>query len=287
MKPYFKKEECILITKALTSSLRGIAIIIVTIGIFTGAQSQDKAAMVKEFNEVMSFSVQPWLHYTTYTTMEASPVLQQADTLSDRGEFYKNGNDIYYGSSQEEMFLEDSFFIRINNERKTISISKVNVDTKDKMNVLPLSAHKMQKLFQKEYLISKTAVGSASSRLNFQPASQGLSGITIEIAVQYSNEKKLPELMQLDVNMKQAVTDEMVQQVKSSSARNAQLVQNIDGQPYLVRHQSVTVRFENIDNSKDKAMQIPSWKSRISYNPADGIFSGEGSYSDYEITKTF
>jgi len=280
--------ECILSTgEILRTHLRRILITIIAVAIFTGAQSQDKAAMVKEFNEVMSFSVQHWLHYTTYTTMEASPVLQQADTLSDKGEFFKNGNDIYYRSSQEEMFLEDSFFIRINNEKKTISISKVNVDTKEKMNLLPLSTRKMQKLFQKEYVISKSAVGAESSRLNFQPASQGLSGITIEIAVQYSNEKKLPELMQLDVNMKQAATDEMVQQVKSSSARNAQLVQMIDGQPYLVRHQSVTIRFENIDNSKEKAMQIPSWKSRIDFNPTVGVFRGKGNFSDYEITKTF
>lgn len=272
--------------KVLRTYLRRIFITIIAIAIFTGAQSQDKASLVKEFNKVMSFSVQPYLHYITHTTMEASPVLQPADTLSDTGEFYKNGNDIYYISSQEEMFLEDSFFIRINNEKKTISISKVNVDTKDKMNVLPLNAHKMQKLFQKEYLISKTAAGSASSRLNFQPASQGLPGITIEIAVQYSNEKKLPELMQLDVNMKQAVTDEMVQQVKSNS-KEKQLIQFIDGIAYLVHRQSVTIRFENIDYSKEKATQIPSWKSRIGFNPADGVFTGKDKYSDYEITKTF
>lgn len=273
--------------KVLKNCLRKVTLMIIAIGIFTGVQSQDTASLVKEFNKVMSFSVQPYLHYTTYTKMEASPVLQQEDTLSDEGEFFKNGNDIYYKSSREEMFLEDSFFIRINDEKKTIWVSKVDVNTKDKMNVLPLSVTKMRKLFQKEFVISKTTVNKESSRLNFHPSSGSLSGISIEIGLQYSNEKKLPELMQLDVNMKQPATDEVVQQVKSRSPHGAQLVQVIEGQPYILRHQGVTIRFENIDHSKEKAMQIPSWKNRISFNQADGVFIGKGIYSDYEVTKTF
>jgi hypothetical protein len=272
--------------RVLKTCVRNVALIIIAIIIFASARSQDKASLVKEFNKVMSFSVQPYVHYTTYTTMEASPVLQKEDTLSDKGEFFKNGNDIYYRSSTEEMFLEDSFFIRISNEKKTIWISKVDVTSKDKMNLLPLSRGKMQKLFEKEYAVSKIAVNDKSSRLNFHPSSQGLSGITTDIGLQYSDKRKTPELMQLTVSMKQAATDEMVQQVKNNSEER-KLIQVIDGQTYLVRQQSVTIRFENMDYSKKKAMQIPSWKSRVSFNPADGDFTGKGSYSDYEITKTF
>ena len=259
---------------------------IVAIAIFTAAQSQDKASLVKEFNKVMSFAVQPYLYYTTRITMEASPVLQPADTLSDMGEFYKNGNDIYYSNMHEEVFLEDSFFIRINNEKKTIWISKVNVDSKDNMNVLPLSTAKIQRLFEKEYIINKIAVNDRSSRLNFRPFSQNASGLTTEIGLQYSNKNNTPELMELAITMKQAVSDEMVQQVKSNG-KERQLIQVIDGLPYLVHHQSVKIRFEEIDYSKEKAVQIPSWKSRIGFDPADGVFSGKNNYSDYEITKTF
>lgn len=280
---YFTKKQ-----RTLTSRnwILRFAIMIIYIGLSAGARSQDKATLVREFNKVMSFSVQPFLHYTTITKMDASPILQETDTLSVKGEFFKNGNNIYYRSSQEEMFVEDSFFIRIDNEKKTILISKVDVDTKDKMNLLPLSTRKMQKLFEKEYAVSKIAVDEKSSRLNFHASSENLSGITTDIGLQYSDKKKTPELMQLIVRMKQPATDEMVQQVKSNS-QERQLIQVIDGQPYLVRRQSVTIRFEDIDYSKEKAMQIPSWQNRIGFNPADGVFTGKNKYSDYEITKTF
>ena len=283
----FIKKPGTSIGMTLGNCIKKAALMIIAIGAFGSAQSQDTASLVKEFNKVMSFSVQPYLHYTAYTKMEASPVLQKEDTLSDEGEFFKNGNEIYYKSRKDEMFLEDSFYIRIDNEKKTILISKVNVDTKDKMNVLPLSAIKMRKLFQKEYVISKTAVNASSSRLNFHPSSASFTGLTTDIALQYSNKKKMPELMQLNVNMKQAVTEEMAKQVKSGKLEGAQLIQVSNGQPYLMRHQSVTIHFENIDYSKEKAMQIPSWKSRISFNPEDGVFTGKDKYSDYEITKTF
>jgi len=283
---YFIKPPRISTGKVLRTFLRRMIVTIIAVAILTGVQSQDKASLIKEFNKVMSFSVQPYLHYITHTTMEASPVLQLADTLSDKGEFYKNGNDIYYRNTSEEMFLEDSFFIRINNEKKTIWISKVDVTSKDKMNLLPLSHGKMQKLFEKEYAVSKIAVNKESSRLNFNPFSQSFSAITTNIGLQYSNKNKIPELLQLTVSMKQPVSDETVKQVKSSSEEK-QLIQVIDGLPYLVRRQSVTIRFEDIDYSKEKAMQIPSWKSRIGFNQADGVFTGKDKYSDYEITKTF
>ncbi|MGN6340457.1 MAG: hypothetical protein ACTHML_05820 [Ginsengibacter sp.] len=282
---YFIKMQPPSTGKVLRTFLRRMIVTIIAVAIFTGVQSQDKASLIKEFNEVMSFSVQPYVHYITHTTMEASPVLQPADTLSDTGEFYKNGNDIYYRSSNEEMFLEDSFFIRINNEKKAIWISKVDVTSKDKMNLLPLSHGKIQKLFEKEYAVSKIAVNKESSRLNFNP-SQSFSAITTNIGLQYSNKNKTPELLQLTVSMKQPASDETVKQVKSSG-KEKQLIQVIDGLPYLVRRQSVTIRFEDVDYSKEKAMQIPSWKSRIGLNQADGVFTGKDKYSDYEITKTF
>lgn len=252
-----------------------------------GAKAQDTTALLKEFNKVMSFAVQPYVHYIAYTKMEAVPVMQPEDTLNMQGEFYKNETSLYYSNRQEEMFLEDSFFIQINHDRKSIWISRLDVDTKEKMNVIPLSNKKLHELFLKKYTISKTEVNENSNRLNFESKqhSDSLPEIMVNIALQYSRKKFMPEQWEMNVKMKQAITEEMAQQFKSQGAE--QVVKSINGNNYFMRDQHVTVTFGSIDNSKEKAMQMPSWKQKLDYNTNSNEFSAKNMYSDYEITKTF
>jgi uncharacterized protein YoaH (UPF0181 family) len=262
-----------------------MAVVMVT----TQARAQDTTAMLKEFNKVMSFSVQPYLYYTAITKMEASPIMQPEDTLSMQGEFYKNGTNLYYSNQQEEMFMEDSFFIQVNHDRKSIWISKVDMDTRDKMNVMPLSDKKVQELFRKRYTIRKTIINPETSHLNFETRQyfDSISVVIVNIGLQYSGKNFLPELMELNVNMKQQIPDEQIQMMKDQGTETGEAIQSIGNTNYLVRTQKVTVQFENIDNTKQKAMQMPSWKERLIFNEAAGEFSGKGIYSDYEITKTF
>jgi hypothetical protein len=269
--------------------LKNRIVLLVLIAITVKANGQDTTAMLKEFNKVMSFAVQPYVYYEARTKMEASPVLQPEDTLSTKGEFYKNENNLYYSSKQDEMFMQDSLFIQVNHDRKSIWISRVDVETKDKMNMLPLGSKDMQELFRKKYTISKTALDERSSRLNFEAKQyfDSVSVVVVNIGLQYSGKKLLPELLQMNVSMKQLVSDEQLQQLQAAGASAKQAIQTTGDNNYFVRNQRVTVTFENVDNSKEKAQQMPVWQNKLNYNAVTNEFTGKGSYSDYEITKTF
>jgi hypothetical protein len=266
-----------------------IILLLTGIAIQVNVNAQDTSAMLKEFNKVMSFSVQPYVHYTAFTKMEASPLLQPEDTMSTRGEFYKNETNLYYSNQKEEMYMEDSFFIQINHDRKSIWISKVDVETKDKMNILPLSSKNMQELFRKNYTISKTAVNEQTSRLNFETKQyfDSISVVLVNIGLQYSGKNFIPQLLEMNVSMKQKITDEQLEQFKTQGTDIRKAIQTIDSSNYFVRSQRVTVIFEAVNNLKEKAMQMPSWKEKINYNITENEFSGKGIYIDYEITKTF
>jgi len=258
--------------------------------IFTiGANAQDTTAMLKEFNKVMSFAVQPYMHYLAYTKMQATPVLQVQDTLSMKGEFYKNETDLYYSNEQEEMYIQDSFFIKVDKNKKTIWISKVDVSTKDRMNLLPLKNKDLQALFRKKYTISKTVVDDNTEQLNFETKQyfDSISMVMMNVGLRYSGKNFLPQLLEMDVLMKQKLSDEQMTQMEMADAGAKNAVQRVGGDNYLMRTQKVTVTFEDVDNSKEKAVQIPSWKEKLNYNTVKNEFSGKGIYSDYEITKTF
>lgn len=251
-----------------------------------GQSSTDTAALVKEFNKVMSFAVQPYLYYKTVMKMESAPVLQSEDTVSNIGTFYKNQNELYYNNGQEEMFLEDSLLVQINNERKTIWISKVDVSSKEKMDVLPLSNKHLQELFRKKYSITKRVTEDGNCNLTFEARqnTHESADINSRISLEYNQQTLLPKTMGLEIQIQQAVDDEILSALKNEGRDVNAVLQTINGVKYVVRKQLVSVQFENIDTSKEKAQQIPSWRDRLDFTTD---FAGKGIYKDYELTKTF
>lgn len=253
------------------------------------AVAQDTAALIKEFNKVMSFSIQPYLYYTTNTKIEAVPVVEPGDTMSMTGEFYKYENNIYYSNKLEEMFLEDSLYIQVNHGRKSIWISKVDQDTKQRMNVLPLSNKSLQDLFKSKYTISKTVINKENSQLNFA-ASQffdSVSVIMVNIGLQYSGKNFLPQMIEMNIDMKQKANDEFLQQMAAQGTNIDVMIKEIDNIKYLVRNQRVSISFDAINNSKEKATEIPLWTTRLKYDAVKDEFVAKEMYRDYEITKTF
>ena len=249
--------------------------------------AQDTTEMIKTFNKVMSFSVQPYVYYSTYTRINASPVLQPEDTLSMDGEFYKNQTNLYYSNRKEEMFLTDSFFVQVNHQRKSIWISKVELSTMDKMNILPLSNKDMQQLFQQKYIISQAKVNDETSRLKFTAKQGADSTVVLHITLEFAEKSFEPKLLQMKVTMKKAINDEQLEQLQNENSEIAKAVQVIDNEKYFIRDQTATVVFKSIDFTKQKAMQMPSWENKLEYNKENKTFSAKGVYSDYEITQTF
>jgi hypothetical protein len=251
------------------------------------ASAQDTARMLKDFNKVMSFSVAPYIHYRSLTSIQVTPVLQPEDTLTLRGEFYKNQDNMYYGNEKEEMFMQDSFYIQVSHERKTVWISKMNKETKEKMNYLPLDNKQLQELFRKKFMISESEVNEQVRQLNFESKQyfDTMALVVVNIGLQYSGKNFIPQLLEMNVRMKQPVTQGQLEELNSNAPK--QNIEQVGATSYFVHSQKVTVQFADIDNTKEKALQMPTWKERLAYDEQSKEFTGKGGWSTYEITKTF
>lgn len=254
-----------------------------------GQQKADTAALVKEFYRVMNFSVQPYVYYTTFSTMESDPVLEQKDTISMQGEFYKNQTDMYYRNGPDEVYLQDSLLIQVNNDRKTIWVSRVDMASKSKLNSLPMGSKQLLEIMRKQYTMQQTMMGGGMARVSLE--TKQLAGrstvVTSTMNLDYTVADHLPRAMNIEMRMLQPADDEMVEQIKSQGVDETKLIQVIDGKRYLVRRQKVNTAFTNINNTAEKAGQMPSWKNMLLFNSADQSFSAQGSVAAYEVTKTF
>jgi len=253
-----------------------------------GQTKADTTAMVKEFTRVMAFADQPYLSFKTVTKMDAVPVMQAQDTLSYQGTFFKNQSDFYYNNGQEEIYVQDSFMIQINQNRKSIWISKVDMASKKKNNVLHVDDKQLQEFFRKEYTIEKTKINPMTSGLNFVAKQKSdAQTITTNIKLEYTLKDYLPVLMQIEMNMQQPLNDQLLAEIKNENADSSGLIQTIENVKYVVRRQKISVAFSDITNTKVRAMQMPSWKDILSYDETAHEFSAKELYKDYEITKTF
>jgi hypothetical protein len=249
----------------------------------------DTTAVIGEFNEVMAFAVQPYLHYTSLTTLRTPAMSGSADTGSVlHGEFYKYGDELYYGNEREETFLQDSLMIRINHDRKSIWISKVDVSTKKNMDVLPLKNVDRQKLLRDRYTIGKMPERGDTESIVIRPQAGRVGGLSAgkEILIEYTREKT-PLLMKVTLQSRQPSSPQAIQALQAKGFNVKQMMEDDNGVPALVMTQTMTVRFGAVEATKEKVMAMPRWKDRIGYDPVAGTYSGKGGYSGYHVIKTF
>ena len=252
--------------------------------------AQDTTAMVKDLNRVLAFAVQPYLYYKSTTKMEATPILQPEDTATIKSEYYKNGTNIYSTNSIEDIYLEDSFYVEINHNRKTIIIRKVDVATKVKMNQLPLDNKIMQDLFRKNYTISRNEINKNTGKINFESVQKpdSLSTITMLIGLEYDTKMYLPIKLIMSVVAKQQIEEENVQELQNQGTVTKDLIQKEGDRVFMNRKQKMTMSFDGLDNSKQKVAQMPSWKTELFYDKKTNDFTVKNlKYTDYEITRSF
>jgi len=254
-----------------------------------GQQNTDTATLIKDFTKIMSFTSQPYLYYTTTTKMSAEPVLESMDTLSMTGEFFKNNTEIYSSTRKEEMYLQDSLMIEINNDRKTIWVRKVDMATKMNLNILPVNTGEMLDKFRKDYVISKSTVSDGVSRLNFEERKQehNTSATTTFVTVEYSEKTYLPQVIEILIELKQPADEQVIDAIKTEGLDESKLIKMVDGVKQLVRKQKVSIVFTSIDYGREKLAKMPSYKSNFEFDVRTQEFSGKGLYRDYEVTKTF
>lgn len=252
-------------------------------------RAKDTTAMIRELNKVMSFATSPYVHYTTLTRMDATPVIQGSDTGSIKGVYFKNGSNIYYHNGHEEFFLEDSLLVLVNDNRQSIMISKVDAEAKAKVDAAPLDNRKIQDLFRKGYSIQRTVLTPQTARMDFESKQkgQGTSEMETRIALEYALENWIPSHLEMEMSMKQRADDAILASLAEEGIDASAIIQTLDDVKYLVRRQRVRIFFQGIDTSKEKAAQIPSWRSRIEYNEDKHEYHGREKYSGYEVTTTF
>ena len=252
-------------------------------------QSSDTAALLKEFTNVMAFSTQPYLYYTTITKMDAVPLLNNMDTISAAGVFYKNDQTMYCNTTKDEMYAADSLVVQINNINKTIWISKASASNVPGLNILPVTTTKMLQMMQKNYTISKVRNTDGISKISLDTKKTLFANSTTStsLVMEYSEQTNWPRNISIEMRMKQPANEEMMTALKNEGVDEQKLLQKIDGINYLVSMQRIQIQFDNITNTKEKVLQIPSCKEKITYDAISGKYTGKGIYEPYEITTTF
>jgi hypothetical protein len=124
--------------------------------------------------------------------------------------------------------------------------------------------------------------------MNFESKqAEGQADLTTRIGLEYMAETHLPVTLDMELRIQQPASEEMLGALAAEGMDEKQWVVNIDNLKYIVRKQRVSISFMGIDNSKEKAGQMPGWKSRLAYDADNASFRGKGIYGEYEITKTF
>jgi hypothetical protein len=238
-------------------------------GLSTHAQHYtDTGALIKEFDKVMAFAVQPFLCYTSTTTLRYG---SRGNATNDghilHGHFFKMNDDLYVGNEQEEMYLQDSLMIRVNHPRKTIQLNRVDFASKKRMDILPLKKMDMQKMLREHYTIAAMPDEGDTGRILIRSREGGNSGhsVGMEMFLQYTRQMHLPLLMEITIFLPQ---------------QNA-------GSTTDMLTQTVSIRFGTIGMTKEQAVQMPLWKEKIAYDDSTGTFTGIGPYDGYELIKTF
>jgi hypothetical protein len=251
-------------------------------------QATDTAAIIKAYTKVMAFTSEPYLYYHSITKMDAMPVLEQRDTATLVGDFYKDSMAIYSNSGVEEMYLQDSLMLQINNDRKTIWISKVEASTQ-KQSPMPIGNKEIQSLLNQHYLISQIALNSHTNKIVFESHKRNDSTTKTytNISLEYDPNTFLPQSMLILASMKQPMSEEMLTSLKEQQVDETKLVKEINGVKYMVRTQQMLISFMGIENNKDKIQKMPSYRTCVMYNKEKDAFNGQGKYEDYEVTKLF
>jgi hypothetical protein len=247
----------------------------------------DTAALIKEFNKVMAFAVQPYLHYNSTTTMQTLPAVRLSDSAAVlHNSFFKLNDNLYYSNEQQEIYLQDSLMITIVHSRKSIQVSRVDIATKGKMDLLPLKKIDVQKMLRKNYTIASGQANgdTASIIIRSQEIKQSNKA---EMLVEYNKKSYLPYLLQVTIYQHLPVSEQLIDLLRKQGGDVQKLIHEQDGLQYMEIAQIATLRFSEIDAQKEIALQMPGWKEKLVYDDKQKTFRGKDRYEGYEIIKTF
>ncbi|MDR3715179.1 MAG: hypothetical protein P4L51_20385 [Puia sp.] len=249
----------------------------------------DTTALIDEFDKVLSFAVQPYVYYTSVTSLHSGPMIAGKDSATVlRNNFYKVNDDLYYGNDKQETYLQDSLLVQIDHQRKTIQLRKVDVATKKRMDILPLKRGEVQKMLRRQYeLVGMPGEGDTGRILVRSREGVRTTGVSTEMALQYSKRSYLPRFLEMSLRTRQPGSEQMEGALRSQGFDISRMVSEKEGSRSLVITQTVSIQFGEISLDREKALNMPSWKDKVNYDPASNGFSGVGACTGYEMIRTF
>lgn len=250
----------------------------------------DTAALIREFDKVTGFAIQPNVHFTAVVTLRSGPMLPAGDTGRIlHAEFYKSGDDLYYGTEAQEMYLEDSLMVKVDHVHKLIQIDRVDVATKKNLDVLPLKKKEQDRMFRSRYIITPLPDQGDTSGILFRSVAGGAPQSPMGTAVRllYSHSDHLPLLMETTVSLWQQETEAVRTALRSSGFNLARMTEEKDGLRALVMTQTTSLQFLKIELSDEQARQIPVWTRRLTYNPSSGNYTATGNCAGYRVIKAY
>jgi hypothetical protein len=251
---------------------------------------RDTTAAIRDFNDVMAFAVQPYVYFSSTTSLMTGPMRNGRDSITRlHGKFYKCGEDMYYGTEAEELFVQDSLMIRIDHHRKAITIRRIDMATKKNIDVLPLKRADLQKLLRDHYLIGEAPGGGDTAVISIrsQPAMMATQWRSAEMRVEFKRDSHLPLVMEVMMRVRQQGSDQIRDLLIKQGFDVNDMKENLNGVPFFVMDQTVAVRFDEVSTTREKAIQMPLWTGELAYERIAEQFTGTGACAGYAVTKTF
>lgn len=251
--------------------------------------SVDTTAIIKTYNKVMSFANKPYVHYTTLSKMQAQPILEAKDTMQIIGEFFKADTDMYYKNGDEEVYIQDSFMVKINHNRKSILVAKLDKNAKEQLGKSTANMKPFNEAMRKQFIVSTSTLENGDSKLSLQSKIQPIqrpTSTTIDLV--YSSDDLLPKSMTVVIKLSQPATEEVLGMIKEQGLKTSDLLQTIDGKQYVIRSQTVQSNFSNIQDTKEAVADMPKWTDCLQYDSTNKTFSAKAeAIKEYDISITF
>lgn len=249
------------------------------------AQSvRDTTAMLKQLAAVMSFNTRPYVYLQTTSTVVMEPVLHQAtDSLGDiKGEVYKVGNEVYSSSGRTETFIQDSLYLTIDHERRTVRVRVVDMASKKKLSESLLKRVDVQETVRGRYTISRFRPQNGAIRFSLAARDTAKAHTTISIDCDAST--NLPLLMTVEIWMEKPLDGKTKTWLEQQPNYSPALIVQKNGRDYWAMRQVARTTFDRISfQPQANGAKMPLWTERLAYETDKNGFVGIGRCKDYEI----
>jgi hypothetical protein len=251
---------------------------------------RDTVNVIRDFNDVMAFTIQPYVYFSSTTSLMTGPMRNGRDSITRlHGKFYKLGEDMYYGTEAEELFLQDSLLVRIDHNRKTITVQRLDMTTKKNIDLLPLKRPDLQKLLRAHYMIGETPAGGDTAVISIrsQPGIMRAPRRSSEMRIEFKKDSHLPLFMEVLMRVPQEGSEQTAYLLKQQGFNVDKMKDTLNGVLCFVMNETAAIQFDEVAATREQAMQMPLWTGKLSYNRNANQFTGTGTCAGYAVTKTF